>query len=137
MNPLDKLTLQDFQNLMKIVEGEHSMQRFGAMINRAGSTVNRMIGILIDLEFIARNIYVVKKNKTFRILRNDLTFEVLKDYIGSSIVERQRLVGEQVNDSLELQVLPHKTISLNFTGTVAKYSAGSASLITSESIIYF
>ena len=124
MNPLDKLTLQDFQNLMKIVEGEHSMQRFGAMINRAGSTVNRMIGILIDLEFIARNIYVVKKNKTFRILRNDLTFEVLKDYIGSSIVERQRLVGEQVNDSLELQVLPNKTISLNFTGTVSKVNYG-------------
>ena len=124
MNPLDKLTLQDFQNLMLIVEGEYSMQRFGSMINRAGSTVNRMIGILIDLEFIARNIYVVKKNKTFRILRNDLTFDALKDYIGSSIVERQRLVGEQVNDSLELQVLPHKTISLNFTGTVSKVNYG-------------
>ena len=59
MNPLDKLTLRDFQNLMLIVEHQHSMQRFGAMINRAGSTVNRMIGILIDLEFIARNILKV------------------------------------------------------------------------------
>ena len=124
MNPLDKLTLQDFQNLMLIVEGEHSMQRFGAMINRAGSTVNRMIGILIDLEYIASNIHMEKKNRTFRILRNDLTFEVLKDYIGSSIVERQRLVGEQVNDSLELQALTHKTIILNFTGTVSKVNYG-------------
>ena len=124
MNPLDKLTLQDFQNLMIIVEDKYSMQRFGAMINRAGSTANRMIGVLVDLGFIAHNIHMEKKNKTFRILRNDLTFEVLKDYIGSSIVERQRLVGEQVNDSLELQVLPHKTISLNFTGTVSKVNYG-------------
>ena len=124
MNPLDKLTLRDFQNLMLIVEDKHSMQRFGAIINRAGSTVNRMIGILIDLEYIARNSHMVKKNRTFRILRNDLTFEALKDYIGSSIVERQRLVGEQVNDSLQLQVLPHKTISLNFIGTVSIVNYG-------------
>ena len=124
MNQLDKLTLRDFQNLMLIVEDKHSMQRFGAIINRAGSTVNRMIGILIDLEYIARNSHMVKKNRTFRILRNDLTFEALKDYIGSSIVERQRLVGEQVNDSLQLQVLPHKTISLNFIGTVSIVNYG-------------
>ena len=93
MNPLQKLTMRDFQNLMVIVEGEHSMQRFGAIINRAGSTVNRMIGILIDLEYIARNSHMEKKNRTFRILRNDLSYEVLKDYIGSSIVERQRIVN--------------------------------------------
>ena len=124
MNPLDKLTLRDFQNLMVIVEDKHSMQRFGAIINRAGSTVNRMIGILIDLEYIARNSHMVKKNHTFRILRNDLTFEALKDYIGSSIVQRQRLVGDQVNDSLQLQVLPHKTISLNFIGTVSIVNYG-------------
>ena len=124
MNPLDKLTLRDFQNLMIIVEGEHSMQRFGAMINRAGSTVNRMTGVLVDLGFIARNSHMVKKNRTFRILRNDLTFEALKDYIGSSIVERQILVGDQVSDILELQVLPHKTISLNFIGTVSIVNYG-------------
>ena len=124
MNSLDKLTLRDFQNLMLIVEDKHSMQRFGAMINRAGSTVNRMIGVLVDLGFVARNIHMEKKNRTFRILRNDLTFEALKDYIGSSIVERQRLVGEKVNDSLQLQVLPHKTISLNFTGMVSSVHYG-------------
>ena len=68
--------------------------------------------------------HMVKKNRTFRILRNDLTFEALKDYIGSSIVQRQRLVGDQVNDSLQLQVLPHKTISLNFIGTVSIVNYG-------------
>ena len=124
MNPLQKLTMRDFQNLMLIVEDEHSMQRFGAIIGRAGSTVNRMIGILIDLEFIARNMHQAKGNITFKIIRNDLTFDELKDYIGSSIVERQRLVGEQVSDSLVLQVLPHKTISLNFIGTVSIVNYG-------------
>ena len=124
MNSLDKLTLRDFQNLMLIVEDKHSMQRFGAMINRAGSTVNRMIGILVDLGFVARNMHQAKGNLTFKIIRNDLTFDELKDYIGSSIVERQRIVGEQVSDSLELQVLPHKTISLNFTGMVSSVHYG-------------
>ena len=118
MNPLDKLTLQDFQNLMLIVEDKYSMQRFGAMINRAGSTVSRMVGILVDLGFISRNLQEAKGNATFKILRNDLTFDELKDYIGSSIVERQRIVGDRVNDSLVFQILPHKTISLNFTGMV-------------------
>ena len=83
-----------------------------------------MTGVLVDLGFIARNIHMEKKNRTFRILRNDLTFEALKDYIGSSIVERQRLVGDQVSDILELQVLPHKTISLNFIGTVSIVNYG-------------
>ena len=52
MNPLDKLTLRDFQNLMLIVEDKHSMQRFGAMINRAGSTVNQLISLSFDSPLI-------------------------------------------------------------------------------------
>ena len=124
MNPLQKLTLRDFQNLMNVVEHEYSMQKFGAIIGRAGSTVNRMIGILLSLEFISRNSHCKNKNKTFKIVRNQLCYEELKEYIGSSIVERQRVPGEQVNDSLELQLLPHKTISLNFIGTVSVVNYG-------------
>ena len=124
MNPLQKLTLRDFQNLMNIVEHEYSMQKVGAIIGRAGSTVNRMVGILLDLEFISRNSHMNNKNKTFKIMRNELCYDELKEYIGSSIVERQRIPGEQVNDNLELQLLPHKTISLNFTGTVSIVNYG-------------
>ena len=124
MNLLQKLTMRDFQNLMTIIEQEHSMQKFGAIINRAGSTVNRMVGILIDLRFIARNTYMIKQNRTFRILRDDLNYDELKEYIGSSIIERQRIVGDKVNDTFELQILPHKTISLNFTGTVSSIHYG-------------
>ena len=124
MNPLQKLTLRDFQNLMNIVEHEYSMQKFGAIIGRAGSTVNRMVGILIGLEFIGRNSHMNNKNRTFKILRNELNYEELKDYIGESIGERARVPGDQVNDTLELQVLPHKSISLNFTGTVSIVNYG-------------
>ena len=124
MNQLQKLTLRDFQKLMTVVENEYSMQKFGAIIGRAGSTVNRMIGILLDLEFISRNSHMNNKNKTFKVLRNELNYEELKEYIGSSIVERQRVPGDHVNDNLELQLLPHKTISLNFTGTVSIVNYG-------------
>ena len=124
MSPLQKLTLRDFQNLMNVVENGYSMQKFGAIIGRAGSTVNRMIGILLDLEFISRNSHMNNKNKTFKVLRNELNYEELKEYIGSSIVERQRVPGDKVNDNLELQFLPHKTISLNLIGTVSVVNYG-------------
>ena len=70
------------------------------------------------------NMHQAKGNITFKIIRNDLTFDELKEYIGSSIVERQRVPGDQVNDSLELQLLPHKTISLTFIGTVSVVNYG-------------
>ena len=124
MNPLQKLNLGDFQNLMSVIEQEHSMQKFGSIINRAGSTANRMVSILIDLGYIARNMYMIKKNRTFRILRDDLIYDELKEYIGSSTVERQRIVGDKVNDTFELQVLPHKTIILNFSGKVSTVNYG-------------
>ena len=124
MNPLQKLTLRDFQNLMNIVEMEYSMQKFGAIIGRAGSTVNRMVGILLDLEFIGRNHHMNNKNRTFKILRNELNYEELKDYIGESIGERPRVSGDKINDTLELQILPHKSITLNFTGTVSVVNYG-------------
>ena len=124
MKPLQKLTLRDFQNLMSVIDKEHSNKKFGEIIGRAGSTVNNMINILISLKFIDRKVDLHRQIKTFTILRNDLNFEELKDYIGSSFVERPRIVGDIVVDNLELLILPWKAIQLQLTGIVSTVKYG-------------
>ena len=119
-----KLTLRDFQNLMTIIEKGHSNRLLGELIGRCGSTVNGMIGTLMKLGYIDDKIDMKGQVRTYKILKADLSFEEIKEYIGNAIVERQRLVGDQVNDSLELQILPHKKISLNFTGMVSTVNYG-------------